>query len=540
MHRIRSVMSSAGMAWPRARLRLAVMACAFFGGCGTYLHDDALQKKTDNVVSTYKSADIKDALASSVAAQNALASATVQNVIASENAARDALLAPLLLQQAGRKTSIEVLEQYISDRVIGLTGASEVSAAAASDATADVLKNSGYLKVLTADLLIFQMYVASRAAEYSAAGGKGSTACPFTPPAGLTGDILEIATQLDLACQNVARKESTISKLGNGSARYRGEIAVAASAAAVLDAQASAAEAAEKAQADALDAKKKAVLAAAASAASEGAASAPIAASMPSLTDALRDLGDTLTTADQLAGAFGIKQPGTALANVKFRKTSLCDVIAAEAGKSCAGDKPDPVARQVTAAIGNISAGLAALNDPPDPGVTSVALAYQNAVGNVAETQIALIKQQAALRLDERDHLVLELGYLLDAHSRLNDARTSKPPPSAACLNAGFGRALTDRSAGCSPQYQEAVAKALVAVNQSFSNGLSVARVDLVKASNVAFSQRLQGTQQVANARATVIEIVINEIGAYGQGGVQPSTIAAFLQAFGIIAIAAK
>jgi trimeric autotransporter adhesin len=540
MHHVRSVMRSAAARWPRTRLRLAVMACAFFGGCGTYLHDDALQKRTDNVVSTYKAVDIKDALASAVAAQNALDSATVQNVIARENAARDALLAPLMLQQAGGANPISVLDKYISVRATSLIGASGVSAAAAAKTTEDVLAKSAYLKEDTAKLVTFQMDVARLAAAYTASEGKGSTACPFAPPAGLTGDIAGIADQLSMTCHDVADTERTISAINGVFAGYGGEIGAAASDAATLDAQASAAAAAEKAQTDTLDAKKKAVLAAAAAAASDGAAAAPVAASMPTLSEALHDLGDTLAKTDQMAGAFGIKQPGTALANVKFRKTSLCDVIAAEAGKSCTGAKPDPVASQVTAAIGNISAGLAALNDPPDAGVTSVALAYQNAVGNIAETQIALIRQQAALHVDARNHLLLEFGYLQYAHSRLVEAQTSQPPPSAACLNAGFGRALTDRAVGCTPQYQEAVAEALVAVNQSFSTGLTVARVDLVKAANLAFSQKLQLAQQVANARATVIEVVINEIGAYGQGGVQPSTIAAFLQAFGIVAIAAK
>lgn len=528
----------AAVCGPDLRLKAAVVVCAFFGGCGTYLHDDALQKKTDSVVTVYKAADVKDAVASAIAAQSALDAVTVQNVITRENAARDALLAPLMLQQPSGGTPLKTLQAYIEGRVFSLTGSRNVVG------KVDILEQFRLLEQNTANLSTQQMFLAKAGSDYKEAGGQDFTSCPFTPPTGQTAVAMKLGASVHGWCHTVQVTSDAI-KQNNTLLQVEGagEISAAQKGAEMLDTLASSAAAKEASQTEVLKAKKDAVIAAAAAAASRvpaatDAGAASDAAAPITVQQALEDLAKALDTGDQVAGAFGVRSPGTALANVKFRKTNLCDVVAAEAGTSCAGGKPDPAASEVTAAIGNISAGLAALSAPPDSGVTSVALAYQDAIGNVAQTQVSLIKQQAALRRDEQNRLLLELGYLQLAYVRLADAQNSMP--SKVCLEAGFGRAIADASAGCSPQYKQSIAEALVAVNQAFSIGLTIARVDLVKTANLTFDQKLQVTQQVANARSSVIEIVVNEIGAYGQGGVQPSTIAAFLQAFGIIGIAAK
>jgi hypothetical protein len=481
---------------PCVRLKAAVLFCAFFGGCGTYLHDDALQKRTDSVVAAYKAADVTDAVASTVAAQAALGASTVQDVISRENAARDALLAPLMLAQPDGRTPIAVLDRYISDRVLALTGNAAIAG------KVDVLAQFGYLQSATTRLATQQTILSNAAATYTKAGGMGATSCPFTAPAGLTGELGQDAGRLAVQCQIVQDTAAAAKQASDALEDFEGgEIGAAQKRAAAFNAQASAATADEASQSAALDAKTKAVVAA---------ASAAGAASSPTVTEALKHLADALQVADEAAGAFGLKSPGTALANVKFRKTNLCNVIAAEAGKSCTGGTPDPAASEVTAALGNLSAGLAGINEPPDAGVTSVALAYQSAVGNVVQTQLTLIRQEEAMCLDERDHLLQELGYLQLAHTQLMAAQNASPAPGATCLKAGFGRALTDRTTGCSAQYQQSIAQALVAVNQSFSSGLTVARVDLVKLANLQFGEELQVTQQVSNARASVIGIVIN------------------------------
>jgi hypothetical protein len=50
--------------------------------------------------------------------------------------------------------------------------------------------------------------------------------------------------------------------------------------------------------------------------------------------------------------------------------------------------------------------------------------------------------------------------------------------------------------------------------------------------------QNLRASQEAAVARSNIQLIALKELAAYGQGGIKPETIAAFLQAFGIAAIA--
>ncbi|SOE87739.1 hypothetical protein SAMN05446935_8396 [Burkholderia sp. YR290] len=569
MHHARFSKWMAAARGPRLRLKAAVVVCAFFGGCGTYLHDDALQKKTDKLLSDYKAADIKDALASAVAAQQALDASAVQDVIARNNAARDATLAPLMLQQA-KGTPIDNLRDYINKSEAQLAGGTYTID------KFDAIAVEQDLRIYWAQLQSKKLQVSQAFGVYVQKGGKAEPSCPLKQPSGEDAKLADIAQRITNLCGDQDTIQTQIDDRRAKVNELSGSIAKAQVWAAQMESRASAAHAAEDAQTKKLADLKNAVLAAAsgASAASAPAALAPgaaaavapnaqeqaasdasapaVAAAAPASKasqaaaanavkewpNALKDLADGLNVADQAAGMFGLKSPGTALATVKFRSTNLCEVIAAEAGQSCSGATPTAAASDVTAAIANISAGLAGLATPPDPGVTSVALAYQSAVGKVAQGQLSILDQQAALGQDRVQHLLLELGYLQIAQTKVLEAKAATP--SAQCATAGLASALTDRTLGCSTQYREAVAQALVAVNQSFAVGQAVASVDLVKTGKLEYMARLQGAQQVANARDSVLMIVVNEIDAYGQGGVAPATIAAFLQAFGIVAIAAK
>ena len=44
-------------------------ALVYLSGCSIYLHDDALQKKTGTILSTYKAADIPGAMTAPMSAQ---------------------------------------------------------------------------------------------------------------------------------------------------------------------------------------------------------------------------------------------------------------------------------------------------------------------------------------------------------------------------------------------------------------------------------------------------------------------------------------
>ena len=506
------------------RLHVVVALCVFFGGCGTYFHDDALQTKTDSVISSYKTADVQDAVASAVAAQRALDAATVQDVITRESAARDALIAPLMLQQPN-VTPAATLQIDIRTRIALLAG---------NDNPIDSIDILGQLNERhqsIARLESQQMTLDHDANSYRSKGGTNFTNCNAFSGAlsGASADLVRLADHVKGDCYIVAGTTKAIADINQRLQVTTGEIGATQALADQFASNVAAEKNAEDLEANILNAKKTAVVTAASDTGS---------AFSPAVLSALKDLGQALDVSDDAAGVFGITSPGKVLANVKFRDLNLCDVVAAEAGKSCTGAKPTAAASEVTAAIGNLSAGLSAAADAPDAGVTSVALAYQAARGNVAQTVLNRMKQQQALAQAAQNHLMLELGYLQLANAQLKVAQDARP--TSACANAGFGEALTDRTLRCPSQYRTAVAQALVAVNQSFSRGRVIARADVIGAANLVYTQQLEVAQQVTKARAAVLQIVITEIGAYGQGGIKPETIAAFLQAFGIVAIAAK
>jgi hypothetical protein len=71
-------------------------SCALYAGCGVYLHDEGLQKQTDTLLETYKTADVTGAMKAAIAAQLELDKAELQAVVDNEMAERDRAVADLI------------------------------------------------------------------------------------------------------------------------------------------------------------------------------------------------------------------------------------------------------------------------------------------------------------------------------------------------------------------------------------------------------------------------------------------------------------
>jgi len=502
---------------------LVLVTCACAGGCSTYLHDDALQAKTDALVSNYSGAKLADAVNAIATAQQARDDAAIKVATTRASAERDARLAGLMLG-TGDRTSLALLADYVQSRKIELAGQFRIDPAISYSRKLDA-------RVMQrATLASLQAEAAHLSASYSALGGKGFSDCDtFRAPVDPRPDVKILADRLTLLCLDVNKAQSGVRQADADLTVPGGQIGLAHQWAKETLALINRERDNEAIATKSLNDAKRQVDAAAADASPDAGAR---------FVAALGDLGKTLGEVDEAAGLFGAKSPGAALASVKFRNTNLCDLISAEAGTSCDGGTPTANAKQVTAGIANVITGAQDAMAPPAPGTMSLMLAYQNTVGNLARTRLDALQLRLALLDDEETHLLIELGQLQIVEKEIDTARKAGAPD--ACLNAGFADALTQHEADCPPAYRRAVARALVALTASLSRGKAVASIDQLKVAQLDYRVNLQLAQQVASARTSALTTAINEIGAYGQGGLKADTVAQFLQAFGIAAIAAK
>jgi len=79
----------------------------------------------------------------------------------------------------------------------------------------------------------------------------------------------------------------------------------------------------------------------------------------------------------------------------------------------------------------------------------------------------------------------------------------------------------------------------LVAYNLSWASGRTAARLDDRRLTQQITWQQLRSAQEITIARVNIQTLALGEIAAFGQGGVKPETIAAFLQALSVGAVAA-
>jgi len=278
---------------------------------------------------------------------------------------------------------------------------------------------------------------------------------------------------------------------------------------------------------------------------------------------------------DNVVGALGASnyKPSAALAAIQFRKTNLCDVIAASAGRTCTSGevvaKPTPAAAALNQSIVGLLSGVekvTSLDSPPSTAVLSIALAYQTSLEAGAQASLNAMQQRLSFLQHEQAAAVLEVDFLLEARDLLTRNETmlrsavcrphlAKAPKAASVESADkrasaakglnpdgegatevvtLGDVLTVKDCGA----RKAVADALTGYMYSWTRGQTAERIDDTKLSQLMVMLNLQITQANAIARDTVITNALTELDAFGQGGVDAKTIAAFLQALGIVAVA--
>jgi hypothetical protein len=143
----------------------------------------------------------------------------------------------------------------------------------------------------------------------------------------------------------------------------------------------------------------------------------------------------------------------------------------------------------------------------------------------------ALYQQQKLLQ-HQQDSLIRELELLAVA----KDASQTAKSKSGVCNPLGFAEMFPN--ANCASSARVAAARALSAYNFSWASGRTAAMLDEQKITQGITWQQLRLAQESAIARVNIETIALTEIAAFGQGGIKPETIAAFLQAIAAAAIA--
>jgi hypothetical protein len=499
-------------------------------GCSVYLHDDNLQKQTDAALASYKAADVTGALKATIDAQTQFDKQLLDSVAAQDSAIREAELAGLVSGSGlSGKTPVAALSGRINQRLSVLGGGYQFDQQDwtnrhefSADAQSQYDKQSGQVAVY--------------AASYAKAGGIGFASCDakFTPPTGLLPAAQAAATNLQAACTNLQKAKAQVDLLAGPVTKLAG--ANPAGLVASVDARLKAVKLkidddarAERDANTALVTAKTNVYAATKSATTIDA----------EVVSALKRLDSALSDVDKGAGVVGATnyKPSVALATIRFRKTNLCDILAASEQKSCSGGTPSAAATTVNQAVVGAIAGIAKVSgfeEAPTTGALSIALAYQTGIEAVAQANVNSLKQQQKLLQGEEDALTQEFELLVEARAALTGEDANFK--SDKCKGGGLGDILPNKN--CPDSSRNALARALSAYNLAWATGRTAARIDEIKLAQQQYLDKLQVAQANATARDGILTTTLGELDNFGQGGITPQTLAAFLQALGIFAIA--
>jgi hypothetical protein len=252
------------------------------------------------------------------------------------------------------------------------------------------------------------------------------------------------------------------------------------------------------------------------------------------VTEKLDGLKNKLDEIDRLAGALTGSDAslGNALAAIQFRKTNLRDVLAASTGQTATGAASDAKRAIVGVVVGVIK--VAKDDDAPSVPALSIALAYQDGLEKASNARLDTLTQRKELLENQENALLRELELLVTARKAIVDAGNDLS--SGSCMPRGFVEVF--QTAGCPAVARAMGARALTAYYLSWALGRTAARFADRRVTQLIGWQNLRASQEAAVARSNIQLIALKELAAYGQGGIKPETIAAFLQAFGIAAIA--
>jgi len=504
---------------------LMVAGCAWLGGCQVYLHDDALQKQTAAALTAYKQADVAGSIRATLAAQLALNQQMLDGIVAEDAASRDLEMANLL--KALRYTD---LHKLIADRLAALGGSGFVfisrdweGGLVARDLARVPFDNQARM------VTVF-------ARRYSKAGGRNFVSCaqPYDLANGANAGLVTAHRQLAMACATFDTFRTTYEGMTAGFfQRACGTAADSLLARNCYDIkQADAQIAADEAAAAQVNSTLKAAKDAFTRESGNGTID-------DNITARLKAFKTELDRADDIAGHLGggSFQPSAVLAAIEFRKTNICDVLAASANASCSGEKVSDSAKETNQALVGVIAGISKLNGGaaiPDTDALSMALAHQAGLQGAALASLAGMRARKQLSVSEQSALVREVEYLLQARSALDGA--SRTLGGKECAVDGLVNLRTAK--GCGADATAAVARALTAYNLSWADGRTPVRILESRNTMQMIMSDLEIAQANAAARSAVLTTALSSLDAFGQGGVTPQTIAEFLQALGVAAVA--
>jgi hypothetical protein len=503
-------------------LYLMCLAVAALSGCSVYLHDERLQKQTTAAIAAYKAANVSEAIKATIDAQAAFDKRMLESVVAEETALRDQELAELLTNGTAKS-----LDDKITARLKSLGGDGFVfgddwtNGLLARDLARVPLGNQSRL-------------VAVQARRYKELGGTGFESCekPFALPAAASAALATAHRQLVASCvirgtfaaTATTAQQSLQSRVcggGDGSLLQDTCSELSRIDNAIQDDQAAVATV-KKAFADA---KKKAENAARQATIDER------------VTAVLTVLSEDIAKADELVGRFGSAsfKPSAALAAIEFRKTNLCDVLAAGANASCSGDTaPSDAAKDINKAIVAVIAGFTKISGRgvPDTEALSMALAYQTGLHEAAQKSLEGWSSRRALVESQQNALIREVEYLLHARVAMNGV--SGALGAKECAQTGFAAVVAKKDCKAG----KGIAQAMNAYSLAWAEGRTAARIAYTRESMLITTTNLRIAQANAKARDAVLNTALVQLDAFGQGGVSPHTIAEFLQAIGVGAIA--
>lgn len=506
---------------------LAATSC----GCSIYLHDDNLQKQTAKGLDNYKSADVVGTMQTVLDGQIQLDNNDIRTVADNETAERERAVSDLISAYKQTKPATVRLNKRVNDRIKELAGNASIS----PDDWKDLREKRIEVKTLDDDL---QRQLQAKVRAFKAAGGKNFTSCKdFKGPEGLPATVQDAARKLKTQCDIVALSSQPLDDLQKPinrllNATFPGEIAKIDQQLIEVEAQIEREKVAQTkilAELQAAQEKLK----------RDG--KDPTAIDDEVRTQ-LQNLDTMLKDVDNAAGLAGDKTlaPGKALAAIQFRKTNLRNVIAESGQKADSTGTADTDAAKTSRAIVGVIAGLIELSDTangvaqaPSVPALSVALAFQDGLEKVVEVQLNALMQQRMLLQDQEDALLRELEFLVAARVASDETGVALKPSS--CAPNGFGEIFLN--AACTSARTSA-ARALSAFNVSWASGRTAARIADRKITQLIVWKQLRVSQEAAVARTNIQTIMLTKLAAYGEGGVKPETIAAFLQAVGMAAIA--
>ena len=520
----------AWLGWHQLVCFSLVGATCLLGGCAIYLHDGDLQKQTANALDGYKSADVMGAIKAALDSQSQLDKNDIQAVLDNETAERERAVAELITSypRSDPPQAINRLRKRIDSRLAELTGGTSIDPKDWNNLTAMRIEVA-----TSGDDLQRQLQAKVRA--FKAAGGKGFTTCDaFAIPLSPTdANQQNAARRLKAECDIVKLSEDQLSYLrGPGNSLLQ-----SVKSGSIFTVRQQVSEVTDQIKAE-TNARNDALAALDQTRDQLKRDGKDPAAIDNDVRAKLQKLDDVLTKLDKDAGMIGEGNfsPGRALAAIQFRKTNLRDIIA-ESGKSAASGTPSNTdATQGGRAVVGVIAGIIKLRDTsdgaakaPSMAALSVALAFQDGLEKTVQAQFDALTQKKTLLQDQQDALLREVELLAAA----KDAVSLLDPNS--CGVHGFGELFVN--AGCAAG-RPAAARALSAYNLSWASGRTPARIADRKISQIIVWEQLRVSQEAAAARANIQSIALTELAAYGDGGVKADTIAAFLQALGVGAVA--